>query len=197
MTTTPLSVIREPDQAAVLMDPLRRHILRLLAQPQSAAALGRQLELPRQKVNYHLRELEGAGLVELVEERKRGNCIERVVRATARSYLISPEVLGELGSDPDAVRDRFSAAYLIAAAGRAIRELAALRARADAEQKRLATLTLETDVRFASPAARKAFTEELASLVAEITAKYHDEEAQDGRAFRLLVGAYPAANSAA
>jgi hypothetical protein len=49
------------------------------------------LALPRQQVGYHLRALEQAGLVELVEERRKGNCIERIVRAAACSYVISPE----------------------------------------------------------------------------------------------------------
>ena len=60
--------------------------------------------------------------MELVAERRRGNCTERVVRATARRYVISPEVLGELGGEPEGPRDHFSSTYLVAAAARAIRD---------------------------------------------------------------------------
>ena len=58
------------------------------------------LGLPRQNVNYHLKALERHGLVELVEERKKGNMTERMLRATALSYAISPAALGGVQPDP-------------------------------------------------------------------------------------------------
>lgn len=197
MATQPaprLEVVRDPQPAASLLHPLRVDLLRRLAEPQSASGLARRLRQPRQRLNYHLRELEREGLVELVEERRKGNCVERVLRATARAYVISPGALGALASaDPGEVRDRFSAAYLIALAAQALRDVAELRARAEGEGKRLATFALQVDVRFASAADRSAFAEELANAVAGLAARYHDERAAGGRAFRFLVGGYPAA----
>jgi DNA-binding transcriptional ArsR family regulator len=187
-----LDVIREREAAATLLQPLRQQILEGLRQPESASGIARRLGLPRQKVNYHLRELEKGGFVELVEERRRGNCTERVVRATARSYLISPEALGALGSDPEKIQDRFSAAYLVATAGQAVREVGEMQGRAAQAGKRLATLTLASEVRFASADKRNAFTEELAMALAGLAAKYHDEGAPEGRRFRFFVGGYPA-----
>jgi hypothetical protein len=148
--------------------------------------------LPRQQLNYHLRQLEAQGLLEAVGERKRRGCTERLLRAVARSYLISPSILGQLGTDPALVQDRLSSAYLVAVAARAIREIAALRARAEEEDKRLATLTIQSDVRFASPKAQQAFAEELSNEFAKLVAKYHDESVPQGRRFRVLAGAYPA-----
>jgi DNA-binding transcriptional ArsR family regulator len=189
---TALQVIRDPRAAASALDPARLAILEKLDEPNSAAGLAREAGIPRQKLNYHLRQLEKEGLVEFVEERRKGNCLERIVRATARQYLISPEALGKLGSSsPEEVRDRFSAAYLASAAGRTIRDLATVRARADAHGKRIATLTLEGEVRFASAESRNAFTEELTGAVMRLMAKYHEASAPKGRTFRLVVGAYP------
>lgn len=194
MAPTPaLEVIRRPESAAALLDPVRQQLLAHLADPDSASGLARRMKLPRQRLNYHLRALEAAGLVELVEERRKGNCLERVVRATARAFVISPDALGPLGLTPDTVRDRFSAAYLIAAAGRTIRDVGALEARARKEKKRIATLTLEADVRFASAEARAAFAGELSDTVARLAAKYHDERTPGGRRFRLLVAVHPSA----
>lgn len=193
MATAPaLSVIHDPRRAAALLDPLRLKLLERLSEPNSASGLARQLRLPRQKVNYHLRELEKAKLVELVEERRKGNCIERVVRATAVTYVIDPAALGKLAADPSRVRDRFSSAYLVAVAARAIHELAALRAGAEKAGKKLATMTLETEVRFASAEARNAFAEELTNALADLTAKYHDEKSPGGRRFRFFAGGHPA-----
>lgn len=186
-----LEVIRRPDPAAALLDPTRQKLLALLAEPDSATGLARRLRLPRQRVNYHLRTLEAAGLVELVEERRKGNCTERIVRATARAFVISPEALGPLGPTPETAGDRLSSAYLIAAAGRAIRDVAVLETRARKAGKRLATLTLEAEVRFASAESRAEFADELARTVARLAAKYHDERAPGGRRFRLVAAVHP------
>ena len=176
--------------AAVLLRPLRTRILGMLAQPQSAAGLARTLEMSRQKVGYHLNELEKHGLVELVEEKKVGNCVERIVRATGRAYLVSAEALGSLAQGAAEATDRFSAAYVIAVAARALREVTRLRQAADEAGKRLATLTLETEIRFATAVDRAAFAEELAREVARLTAKYHDESALRGRVHRIVSFAY-------
>jgi DNA-binding transcriptional ArsR family regulator len=186
-----LEVVRSPVSAAALLDPARQHLLTHLKEPDSASGLARRLRLPRQRINYHLRVLESAGLVELVEERRKGNCLERVVRATARAFVISPEALGALGPTADTAADRLSSAYQIAAAGRVIRDVGALEDRARKEGKRVATLTLEADVRFASAESRAKFAEELAGTVARIAAKYHDDRAPGGRRFRLLAAVHP------
>jgi DNA-binding transcriptional ArsR family regulator len=188
---TPLEVVRSAGSAAALLDPTRQQLLARLREPDSAAGLARRLKLPRQRINYHLKVLEGAGLVELVEERRKGNCLERVVRATARAFLISPEALGELGPSVEQAADRLSSAYLMAAAGRTIRDVAVLEDKARRDGKRLATLTLEADVRFASAETRAKFAEELAGALARIAARYHDDRAAGGRRFRLLAAVHP------
>jgi DNA-binding transcriptional ArsR family regulator len=188
---TPIHVIDHPSGAAAVMHPLRRRILQQLETADSATGVSKRLGLPRQKVNYHLRQLEAEGLVELVEERRKRNCTERVVRAVARSYLISPETLGSLASDPSRVRDRASSAYLVAVAAELIRDVATMRAAAAREKKKLPTLTMQSEVRFATPEDQSAFAEELSATVADLVAKYHDEAAPGGRSFNLVAGAYP------
>ena len=192
MSALAVKVVQGASQAAALLEPLRLRMLGELAEPDSAAGLAKKLNLPRQKVNYHLRELEKAGLIQPVEERRKGNCVERIVRATATSYLISPEVLGPLASDPSRVVDRLSSAYQVAVAAKMIRDLAILQHRADKAGKKLATFTLQTDVRFVDAVARNAFTEELSSAIVALIGKYHDEKTPGGRWFKFNVGAYPA-----
>lgn len=188
----PMRLVTDPAHAAAILDPLRLRLVTALAEePDSATGLARRLGETRQRLNYHVRELEKAGFVELVEERRKGNCVERVLRATARHYLIDPRTLGDLAADPERMQDRFSATYLIALAARAIRELAALRERARGSRRRLGTFSLETEVRLARPADLEAFAAELADAVATVAARHHDEKAVGGRSFRVLVGAYP------
>ena len=136
-TPTAVETVGDPVRAATLLHPLRLRIVRELREPDSATGLARKLNLPRQKLNYHLRELENAGFLELVEERRKGNCTERMVRATATSYLVDPAALGALGPDPERFQDRFSASYLVALAARTIQELAILKKRAAKAAKKL------------------------------------------------------------
>jgi DNA-binding transcriptional ArsR family regulator len=173
------------------MQPDRLRLLEALGAPDSAAGLARRFALPRQRLNYHLRELERVGLLEFVEERRKGNCVERMVRATARAYAISPEVLGGLGYPRERGADRLSATYLAAVASRAIKEVASLLTRASAAGKRVATLTLDTEIRFADADARAACADELTDAIARITAKYHAADAPAGRIFRLVTAIYP------
>jgi len=186
-----LAVIERAEDATVLLKPEHQRLLDLLATPNSAAGLARQLGWSRQIVNYHLREMQHAGLIALREERKRGNCVERVMQRSAMAYLIGPQVLGGLGADPARVADRLSAAYLMAVAARTIKEVSRLSRAAGQAGKILPTLTLDTEVRFRSAAERSQFTTELAGLVAELVKKYQDGECPEGRSFRLTMGAYP------
>lgn len=173
------------------MHPMRLRILDALREPGSASTVARQLGLARQKVNYHLRELEKAGLLEEVEQRRSGNCIERIVRAKATHYLINPGVLGTLAADGASVEDRFSSAYLIALAAGVIRDVANAQQRAAKAKKRVPTFALQADVRFANAEQRRAFAEDLANAVAKLVAKYHDDETPGGRTMRFILGAYP------
>lgn len=192
-TPPDLALIDDPARAVIALHPIRRRLLEALVEPDSATGLARQLQLPRQKVNYHLRELEGAGLVEATgETRKRRGCQERIVRAVSTAYLIDPSAIGLANTpDPESFRDRFSSSYLIALAAQAIRDLAVLRKRAASVGKKLPTFSMHADVRFASPKAQHAFAEDLAECVAQCIARHHDDSSPEGREFRFILGSYP------
>ena len=185
-----VEVIDDPATAAVALGAIRSSILGLLVEPGSATTVGRALGLARQKVNYHLRTLEAHNLVRVFEERPRRGLTERVVQASARSYVISPAAMGDVAADVSRT-DRLSTSYLIALAARMVCEVAELARRADRVGKPLATLALDTDIRFRSAADRAAFTAELTNAVSTLAARYHDERASDGRWHRLIVAAHP------
>ncbi len=191
-TAEALHVVQDAEPAAALLHPLRLRLLQELVEPDSASGLARRLGQPRQQLNYHLRQLEDQGLVEEVGVRQRRGCTERLLRAVARSYLISPGTLGALAADPAQVPDRLSSAYLVAVAAQLIREVAGLRAGGHAGSRRVPTLTLQTEIRFANAAARARFARDLSRTVARLAAKYHDETSPGGRRFRVVAGAYPA-----
>jgi DNA-binding transcriptional ArsR family regulator len=186
-----IEVIQEPAAAVVALDPMRARLLAELREPASAAALAARVGLTRQKVNYHLRQLEAHGLVEAAGTRTWGGLTERLLVATAAGYVVSPEVLGAAGSDPERSRDRLSAAYVVALAARVVREVGAMARNAVRQRQRLPVLGLDSNVRFRSPADRTAFADELTAAITRLVAKYHDEQARDGRWQRLTVMIHP------
>ncbi|MFD5117506.1 ArsR/SmtB family transcription factor [Streptomyces sp. NPDC058391] len=187
-----VTVIEDAAAAAVSLDPMRAQLLaELTVGPASATMLAGRVGLPRQKVNYHLKALERHGLVELAGERRKGNVTERLMRATAASYVISPLALAAVQPDPDRFRDQLSARWLLAVAARLVRDVGSLITGATKARKRLATYALDGEVRFGSAADRAAFVEELTRGVGALIAKYHDEHAEGGRDHRIVVALHP------
>jgi DNA-binding transcriptional ArsR family regulator len=186
-----VAVIDNPTAAVVALEPIRSRLLSELGKPASAATLASRLGLSRQKVNYHVRALEGHGLVREFETRRWGGLTERMLVASAASYVVSPGALGPAAVDPGRTADRLSAGYLIALAGRVVREVGDLLRRASQAGKPLATLAIDTEIRFRSAAERADFTAELTQAVTTLVARYHDAAAPHGRDHRLVVMAHP------
>ena len=186
-----VTVIENPAAAEASLDPVRSRLLAELSQPGSASSLATKIGLPRQQVNYHLRTLERHGLVELVEERRKGNVTERVLRATAASYLISPVALQSVAPDPRRFADRFSAFWLLALAGRMVQEMGKLITGAAAARQKLATFAIDGEITFRTAADRAAFAEDLGVAVTRLVDKYHHSGA-GGRKHRLVVALHPA-----
>ena len=190
-----LALIDSPPAVAAVGHPERSALLRALAdRPDSASGLAARTGDRRQRVNYHLKALEAAGLVELAEERPRRGLTERVFRPAARSFVIDPAVLGPLDAGAMTEKeegDRWSARYAIALAARATREIAALESKACAAGKRLATASLDTIVHVENPGAMAAFVDDLARAVAHVVA-CHQSSAPNARPFRLSCSSWPA-----
>lgn len=184
-----LAVVAEPGDLKTALPRFRRELLERLAEPDSATGLGQKLGLARQKINYHLRELEQAGLIVAVEARKKRGFVETFYRATARAYVLLPDVVGPL--DPAAARDAFSSAYLVAQAAQTLRDVSTLRQRAKAVAKPLTTYSLESEVAFASPADLTAFTEGLAEAFATLIERHARPAAPKARLYRITAGLHP------
>lgn len=190
--TRDLEILHDPDRVAALMHPERRRLVgALVERPDSATGLARRLDDSRQRLNYHLKLLEEAGLVELARERPRRGVTERVLRPVAERFVVDSGVLGALAPEGPRESDRFSATYLVSLAARAIRELARLLARAASSGKRLPTAGLSGEVRLARPRDFDAFVEDLGRAVADVVRRHHTE-AGETRPFRVLSGVYPA-----
>jgi DNA-binding transcriptional ArsR family regulator len=197
MAARHLDIIDDPARARVALQPIRLRLLQLLERPQSAPQLARAMGMPRQRVLYHLRTLEAQRLVEALDHGSVGRRIDRSYVRTATSYAIAPKTLGGVAVDTRTAADAFSSAYLTAVAGRALNDLAALGRAAAARGKRVPTITLETDMRFATPGDLRRFADELTTALTTLAARYHHPDATKGRTFRVFACGYPAVKSRA
>jgi DNA-binding transcriptional ArsR family regulator len=183
-----LDYIGEPERVRLALSPIRRRLLERLREPASATQLAAELGLGRQRINYHLRALEQAGLLELVEERPRRGFTERILAARADAFVVDPAVLGAVARVE--AQDRYAAEHLIGAASDVVRDVVRMQAAARREGTRLLTFTIEAEVHFAAPADVERFCTRLAELVAEAATTHG--AAAGGRAYRLMLGGHPA-----
>jgi hypothetical protein len=191
----PIATLNSADAAAAVLDETRLAILATLREPGSAASVAAKLAAPRQRVGYHVRALEQAGLVVPVAEKAHGGLVERLVQASAAGYVVAPQALGPLAPDAATISDRFSTGYQLAVASRIIHDLTELRARAERARKTVPTLTLDTRVRVASAEAQQAFATDLANAVARVIEKHHDDRTPGGRTFACAVTVHPNVNT--
>ena len=196
MNIAELECVTDGGRAAVLIQhPLRRRVLAEAAEPVSATELARRLGLTRQGVNYHVRQLAKAGFLKPAGRRMRRNLVERQYVATARSYVLAPQLLGPVAAGVQT--DAFSATYLLGLTSLAQQELTEVWEAASAAGVRVLTMSLMSEVRFANATQRAEFAQALTEAVTEVVARHTNPyrtpsgEAGEGRPYRMVLGCYP------
>ena len=188
-----VALVSDAAKARVALTPLRRELLERLRAPNSASTLAGQLAIPRQKLAYHLRVLEEAGLVRLVEERQRRGFIERVMVASADTFVLDPALVQHASKQAVTAQDRHASEHLVTTASGLVRDVARMREAADREGKRLLTLTVETELTFETPADFDAFSEQLSDAITALAKRYTASPLRKGgRRYRLVAAAHPA-----
>ncbi|MCZ6561108.1 MAG: helix-turn-helix domain-containing protein [Gammaproteobacteria bacterium] len=179
-----LMVVSDRQTMALLADPLKAEILREMNQPQTTAELAQLINMPRQKLGYHVRQLEEAGLLLTVGESRRGNCVAKQLQAVARHFVISK-------TDPDAqvAPDRFSSNWLVEQSARTIREIGVLSADAAGEEQ-VQAVTLDAEIAFDNLQEQQAFAQELSEIIGALAARY-GSDSPVARRFRVLAASYP------
>lgn len=179
----------EPEQVRRALSPIRRELLARLREPASATQLAAALEMPRQRVGYHLRALEEAGLIELVEERPRRGCVERILRTRPGALVVDPTVIDTQFTH---IHDQYAAEHLVSVAAGTVRDVARMQAAAADQGKRLLTFTVEASVRFEKPQDVHAFTDELADAIRSVIERY---DTAGGRPYRVIAAGHPEGKS--
>src|SRR5687768_12287398 len=93
------------ERASALLHPLRMRLLTLAAdEPISAMDIAKELRESPQKLNYHLKALEKAGLLKKVREEKKRNLTKAYYQAQAKRLWFSPKLMQERPEDARAAR---------------------------------------------------------------------------------------------
>ncbi len=187
-------------QARALLQPLRVELLRLLAEPHGIRELAEGLGATPQKVHYHIKALEAAGLVRKVDERRVRALTESIYQAAAASFGPSPELLGLLGGGR-AARDQLSRGYLLALAEDLVADAARLALSTEAEDREHPTLSISALLELADPERRQGFLRELQAVLQVLAEKYSGpadtaaaagtSEAAASELYKLVLACYP------
>ncbi|MGH9243992.1 MAG: helix-turn-helix domain-containing protein [Acidimicrobiales bacterium] len=169
------------DQAEALLRPQRIDVLRQLSEPRTCSEIAAELGQTPQRVYYHVKKLEDAGLVEMTDERRVRGINEGIYRATAQSYWLSPKLVGTIGRR--AVEDHLSLGYLLSL----VEDVQLDLARIDRGTGDRPTLGISGEVRL-QPEQRQGFLDDLRAVLEDLFTRYGGS---DGEAFRLAVACYP------
>jgi DNA-binding transcriptional ArsR family regulator len=173
--------LEQIEQAETLLKPQRIEVLRKLAEPRSCTEVAVELDQTPQRVYYHVKRLLDAGLVTQVSERRVRGIHEGVYQAGARSYWLSPRLVGHVSPRP--VRDRLSLGYLLDLVEDVQADIAVL----DKTRPDRPSIGVAGDIRV-RPEQRHAFLAELQNVLQDLFTRYGGAE---GDAFRLAVACYP------
>ena len=180
--------LTQPAAIDALNHPIRRQVLGALREADSAANVARLLGLPRQKVNYHMKELARAELVKEKGERRKGHLIEKLYEAVAGSFVISPRIAVDEEKRQRALNDQVSLRHLVMLGEQLQQDAIGLLDRAAFDEKQIASASVEAEVHFPDEASRTAFMQEYLQLLGPLLEKYGSE---NGEKFKTLLSIYP------
>jgi DNA-binding transcriptional ArsR family regulator len=182
--------VSDLDALQALTHPVRLKMLELLREPASGAEVARAMGEARQKVNYHLKELEAAGLVRPVGERRKGALTEQLFEAVAGAYLVSPRVTWSDGRREGALRDQAALAALVDLSERIQRNAAELLDRAAYDGEQISSAVVEAEVSFSDGTARSAFMHDYLEALGDLLRK-HGAQKNAGARYRVALAVYP------
>lgn len=183
-------MIESVDQAAVMLKPLRITLLREMAQPRSCPQLADALGETPQKIYYHVKTMERAGLVERTGERSVNGIAEGFYCARAGSYWFSPRLVRSLGG-ARALSDQTSLRVLAGHAEEMLEDVARLAERSAAGDH---VPSMSLGVEITLPGGRRGeFLDALRETYEQLARRYgasESEEPAEAETFRFTLACY-------
>lgn len=180
--------IESPEQATVLLNPIRGEIIAQLLEPGSAAEVARTLGETAQRINYHLKALEKAGLVQRVGTRQVRNLVEVLYRSIAKTFVLA-DCLSMKPETVQKLKDQSSLAHLVTTSERIRRDAMLLMEQSDVGQE-IPSATMQLQVHLSNEQQRQAFIEEYAAMVQQLVERYAAGK-DENEAYQVLLAVYP------
>lgn len=185
--------IDDVTQAMTLLKPIRLEILQRLDEPRTCTELAEYFDETPQKVYYHVKALESAGMVEKVEERRVRGVVEGHYQASARSYWLAPKLVGQIGGEKIA-QDQLSLRVLLELAEEVHEDIGRLGSES-AIGRDVPSLSLSAHIHLPDASRRAEFLQELQETFQQLARKYGLPEDSplitDEQGFRLVLMCYP------
>lgn len=184
-------ILDQVGQINALFKPIRLELLTMLAEPRSCGQLAEAFHTSPQKIYYHIKVLERAGLVEKAYEKRVRGIMEGYYQAAAESYWLAPELVNQLGGERQ-VNGQMSLGYLLGLAQQVQSEVTPLlKIKGD-----IPSLGISAQVNLSQGSDRASFLEELQEAVQELAVKYGSVENEQGSLggeenFQLILACYP------
>jgi DNA-binding transcriptional ArsR family regulator len=184
--------IEDVEQAAALLKPQRIEMLKLMDHPRTCLELGKIFGETPQKINYHIKALQNAGLVEQVGERRVRGTVEGSYQARARSYWLASDLVGQIGGAAIA-QDQASLRHLLSLTEEMRGDIGHL---AQQVGREIPSLGLSLHVELDDESRRADFMADVQKMAQILAHKYgatggDDEAGPPKRLFRLVLACYP------
>jgi DNA-binding transcriptional ArsR family regulator len=189
--------IEDVDQAAALLKPQRIEMLKLMDHPRTCLELGKIFGETPQKINYHIKALQNAGLVEQVGERRVRGTVEGSYQARARSYWLASDLVGQIGGAAIAL-DQASLRHLLSLTEEMRGDIGHL---AQQVGREIPSLGLSLHVELDDESRRADFMADVQKMAQILAHKYGATAGDDGDGggdaqpsrprFRLVLACYP------
>jgi DNA-binding transcriptional ArsR family regulator len=180
--------IREPEILQALAHPTRIALLEALREPGSAAAAARRIGQPRQRVAFHMKALEAAGLIERIGTRRNGNFIETLYQAKAQSFVVAPDATWVDPRRLATLEKQHALQTLVAVGERLQRDAIGLLDQAAFEDREIPSAAVTAELRFATESDRAAFFKEYSAALVRLVEKYQSKE---GTPYRVVMAVHP------
>jgi DNA-binding transcriptional ArsR family regulator len=182
--------IEDIDHAIALLKPQRIEIIQQLDRPRTCPDLADYFGDSAQKIYYHVKALEKAGLVEKVDEKRVRGAVEGHYQAVAKSYWLAPQLVGRIGDD-DIAADQVSLRMILQLAEEVQTDLGKLSTQS-AVGDDIPSLSMSGFIHLPDADLRADFLAELQDTFQSLSEKYGLTEAGGSSAnFRLILMCYP------
>ncbi|MEQ8674608.1 MAG: helix-turn-helix domain-containing protein [Aggregatilineales bacterium] len=185
--------IEDVEQAVALLKPIRIEILKRLDEPRTCPDLAEFFGESAQKVYYHVKALENAGLVEKVDEKRVRGTVEGHYQAKAYSYWLAPQLVGKIGGER-MTGDQVSLRVLLDLAEEVHQDIGHLGTKAEVG-KNVPSVSLSAHIHLPDASRRADFLDELQTVFQGLARKYglpeDDLTITDSAGFRLVLMCYP------